>query len=248
MGQRGFALGTMNRIAFVSGASRGIGLAIAKRLADENYSLGLTYNSSAPAELKNAKYKFYKCDVTLQNEIEEAFSDLEANFGTCDTLICAAGINKDQLLLSMDESHWDQVIDANLKSNFYLVKRAIPKMIRNRFGRIIFISSVVAFSGSPGQSNYAASKAALVGFARSLARELASRNITVNVVAPGAIETDMLGATNEKRLEHLKSMIPLGRFGQPDDVASLVSYLANQESSYITGAVIPVDGGLSMGL
>jgi 3-oxoacyl-[acyl-carrier protein] reductase len=187
------------------------------------------------------------CDVTDTASVDLAVGAVEAGLGTIEVLVANAGINDDKLLLQMDEASFGRVLDTNLVGTFRVVRRALPRMLRARKGRVILISSVVAFSGAPGQVNYAASKAGLVGFGRSLAREIGSRNITVNVVAPGFIETEMTAALTEARRSEVLGQVPLKRFGQPGEVAALVRWLASDEAGYVTGAVLPVDGGLGMG-
>jgi 3-oxoacyl-[acyl-carrier protein] reductase len=179
--------------------------------------------------------------------VDKAVERVEAELGTVDVLVANAGVTNDKLLLQMDEASFTSVLDTNLTGAFRLVKRALPKMLRARRGRIIFISSIAGLSGSPGQANYAASKAGLVGFARSLARELGTRNITVNVVAPGFIETDMTAVLSQARRDQMLAEVPLRRFGLAEEVAGAVHWLASEDASYVTGAVIPVDGGLGMG-
>jgi 3-oxoacyl-[acyl-carrier protein] reductase len=188
-----------------------------------------------------------KCDVTDTAQVDAAFAAVEEHFGTVEVLVSNAGITKDTLLLRMKEADFTEVIDANLTAAFRVVKRATPGMLKARSGRIILMSSVVGLLGSAGQANYAASKAGLVGFARSLARELGSRSITVNVVAPGPVETDMTAALTAEQLQTITSSVPLQRMATPEEVAGVVAFLASQPAAYITGAVIPVDGGLGMG-
>ena len=188
-----------------------------------------------------------KCDVTDAAQVDEAFKAVEEKFGPVEILVSNAGVTKDILLLRMSESDFSSVVDANLTAAFRVVKRASQGMLRARKGRIILMSSVVGLLGSAGQANYAASKAGLVGFARSLARELGSRSITVNVVAPGPVETDMTASLGEERLKELTAQVPLARMATADEIAGVVEFLAGPDSAYITGAVIPVDGGLGMG-
>jgi 3-oxoacyl-[acyl-carrier protein] reductase len=188
-----------------------------------------------------------RCDVTDPGQVESAFGEVEAALGPVDILVANAGITRDTLLMRMSDADWDAVIATNLTGAFRVAKRAARPMIKKRFGRIIFISSVVGLLGSAGQVNYAASKSGLVGMARSLARELGSRGITANVVAPGFIETDMTAELGEQLTTKYEAQIPLGRMGQVDDVASTTAFLASDGAGYITGALIPVDGGLGMG-
>jgi 3-oxoacyl-[acyl-carrier protein] reductase len=187
------------------------------------------------------------CDVTSASEVDRAFEEIERSFGAVEVLVCAAGITDDTLLLRMSEERWNNVIETNLTAVYRTAKRALGPMVRARRGRIVLISSVVAFIGSAGQVNYGASKAALVGFARSLAREVASRTITVNVIAPGFVATDMIAVLGEDRVASLISMVPLGRRADPDEIASAVEFLASDGAGYVTGAVLAVDGGLAMG-
>ena len=231
------------RVVLITGGSRGIGLACAKHFAALGDHVAVTYNSSPPP----GDFFSVKCDVTKSDEVDQAFSAVEEKFGPVQILVSNAGVTRDGLLLRMGEEDFTSVIDANLTAAYRVCKRAAQGMLRARSGRIILMSSVVALLGSAGQANYSASKAGLVGLARSLARELGSRSITVNVVAPGPIETDMTAALGEKRLEDLANAVPLGRMGTVDEIAGAVTFLASPAAAYITGAVIPVDGGLGMG-
>jgi 3-oxoacyl-[acyl-carrier protein] reductase len=218
-------------------------LACAQRFLAQGDRVAVTYNSSPPPEGLFA----VKCDVTDQDSVDAAFKAVEAEFGPVEVLVSNAGITKDGLLLRMSEADFGSVVDANLTAAYRVAKRATQGLLRARAGRIIFMSSVVALLGSAGQANYAASKAGLVGLARSLARELGSRSITVNVVAPGPVETDMTAALGEKRLAELTAAVPLARMASTDEIAGVVVFLASSDAAYITGAVIPVDGGLGMG-
>jgi 3-oxoacyl-[acyl-carrier protein] reductase len=233
----------MNRVVLVTGGSRGIGLACARRFAALGDRVAVTYNSSPPPDGLFG----VKCDVTDAAQVDAAFKEIEEKFGPVEILVSNAGITKDTLLLRMSEADFAAVVDANLTAAFRVVKRATQGMLRARKGRIILMSSVVGLLGSAGQANYAASKAGLVGFARSLARELGSRSITVNVVAPGPVETDMTAALGEDRLKELTSQVPLARMATADEIAGVVEFLAGPDAGYVTGAVIPVDGGLGMG-
>ena len=233
----------MSRVVLVTGGSRGIGLACARRFADQGDKVAVTFHSSPPPD----DVFGVACDVTSGESVEAAFAAVEEQYGPVEVLVSNAGVTNDGLLLRMSEDDFTSVIDANLTAAYRVAKRATQGMLRARKGRMIFMSSVVGLLGSAGQANYAASKAGLVGLARSLARELASRGITVNVVAPGPIDTDMTQALSDKRQAELSAAVPLGRFGNTDEIAATVVFLASPEAGYITGAVIPVDGGLGMG-
>jgi len=233
----------MSRVVLITGGSRGIGLACAQRFAALGDKVAVTYNSSPPP----SEFFGVKCDVTDTAQVDAAFKAVEEHFGPVEILVSNAGITKDTLLLRMSEADFSSVVDANLTAAFRVVKRATQGMLKARKGRIILMSSVVGMLGSAGQANYAASKAGLVGFARSLARELGSRSITVNVVAPGPVATDMTAALSEDRMKELTSAVPLNRVATPDEIAGVVAFLASSDGGYITGAVIPVDGGLGMG-
>ncbi len=233
----------MSRTVLVTGGSRGIGLACARHFASLGDNVAVTYNSSPPPDGLFG----VKCDVTNQSDVDAAFSAIEEKFGPVQVLVANAGITKDTLLLRMSEQDFASVIDANLTSAYRCSKRAAQGMLRARSGRIILMSSVVGLLGSAGQANYAASKAGLVGLARSLARELGSRSITVNVVAPGPVETDMTAALGDERVKALVDAVPLQRMASPEEIAGVVAFLAGPSAGYITGAVIPVDGGLGMG-
>jgi NAD(P)-dependent dehydrogenase (short-subunit alcohol dehydrogenase family) len=235
---------TSGRVVLITGGSRGIGLACARRMAAQGDRVAVTYNSSPPPD----GFFGVQCDVTDTEQVNAAFSAVEEHFGaTVEVLVSNAGVTKDGLLLRMSEDDFASVIDANLTASYRVTKRAAKGMLKARTGRIILMSSVVGLLGQAGQSNYAASKAGLVGFARSLARELGSRSITVNVVAPGPVTTDMTAALSEDQLSAITAAVPLSRMAQPDEIAGVVSFLAGPDAAYITGAVIPVDGGLGMG-
>jgi len=232
------------RIVLVTGGSRGIGLACAERFAAQGDRVAVTYNSSAPP----AGFFGVQCDVTSSENVDAAFTAVEEHFGgTVEVLVSNAGVTKDGLLLRMSEDDFASVIDANLTASYRVAKRAAKGMLKARTGRIILMSSVVGMLGSAGQSNYSASKAGLVGFARSLARELGSRSITVNVVAPGPVATDMTAALTDDQRANITDAVPLGRMAEPDEVAGVVAFLTGPDGAYVTGAVIPVDGGLGMG-
>ena len=233
----------MSRAVLVTGGARGIGLAVARRFAALGDNVAVTYNTSPPPD----DLFGVPCDVTSADSVDAAFKAVEERFGPVEVLVSNAGITKDGLLLKMSEESFTSVIDTNLTAAYRVAKRATPAMLRARSGRIVLVSSVVGLLGAAGQANYAASKAGLVGFARSLARELGSRSITVNVVAPGPVETDMTAALGDKRLAEITDAVPLGRMASADEIAGVVAFLASADAAYITGAVVPVDGGLGMG-
>ena len=233
----------MSRVVLITGGSKGIGLACAQHFAKLGDKVAITYNSTKPT----GDFFAVKCDVTSQEQVDATFAEVEAKLGPVQVLISNAGITKDLLLLRMNEVDFASVVDANLTGAFRVCKRATQSMLRARSGRIILMSSVVGLLGSAGQANYAASKAGLIGFARSLARELGSRTITVNVVAPGPVETDMTNALTQEQRDNMLGAVPLGRMATPQEIAGVVAFLASQDAAYITGAVIPVDGGLGMG-
>jgi len=227
----------------VTGGNRGIGRAIAQAFLDAGDQVAITYRSGEPPE----GFLAVRCDVTDPAAVESAFTEIEESHGPVEVLVANAGITRDTLLLRMSEDDWSAVIDTNLTGTFRVAKRAAKGMLRLRRGRIVLISSVVGLLGSAGQVNYAASKAGLVGMARSLARELGSRSITTNVVAPGFVATDMTDVLPEEKKKEYEAAIPLGRFTTSEEVAGVVRWLASDEAAYVTGAVIPVDGGLGMG-
>lgn len=242
------------KTALVTGGSRGIGKAIALRLAEAGANVILTYARSAEAaeevvrliEQTGSRGKAVQADAVEFSKAEEVISIAQKEFGGLDILVNNAGITRDTLILRMSEEQWDEVIRTNLKSVFNYSKAAIKPMMKSRSGSIINVGSVVGISGNAGQTNYAASKAGIVGFSKSLAKEVASRNIRVNVVAPGYIMTEMTGQLDEKILQNIEAAIPLGRSGESSEVANVIQFLASNASSYITGAVLPVDGGMAM--
>lgn len=232
----------------VTGGNRGIGLAIARRFAEDGHRVAITYRSAPPepGALPDGVLAV-AADVTSAEQVDAAFGAVEAAFGPIEVVISNAGITRDTLVLRMSEDDFTAVLDANLTGGFRVAKRAVKTMMRQRFGRIVFISSVVGLVGQAGQANYAASKAGLLGMARSLAREFASRNITVNVVAPGPIATDMTDALTDAQKAAITDAVPVGRFGTAEEVADAVAFLASERAAYITGVVVPVDGGMTMG-
>jgi 3-oxoacyl-[acyl-carrier protein] reductase len=236
----------MSRSVLVTGASKGIGYAIADAFARDGDQVAGTYRSGLASDLP-PKVLGLNCDVTSAEQVEAAFAAAEEAHGRVEVLVSNAGLTRDQLLLRMSDSDLYEVLEANLVGAFRVAKRASSSMLRLKRGRIVVVSSVVALTGSAGQTNYAAAKAGLIGLARSLARELASRGITVNVVAPGPIETAMTGALTEAQQSALVGNVPLARMGTADEVAAAVKFLASEAAGYVTGAVLPVDGGLGMG-
>jgi 3-oxoacyl-[acyl-carrier protein] reductase len=232
------------RTVLVTGGNRGIGLAIAQAFAANGDRVAVTHRGSgAPDGLFGVE-----CDVTSAEQVDAAFGAVEADLGPVQVLVANAGIADDTLLMRMSEESFSKVIDANLTGAYRVAKRAVPAMLRARKGRMIFISSVVAFVGAPGQANYAASKAGLVGLARAIARELGSRSITANVIAPGFVETDMTAEMTDARRAEVLAGVPLQRYGTVDEIAGAALYLASDAAAYVTGAVLAVDGGISMGL
>ncbi|MEV6693101.1 3-oxoacyl-ACP reductase FabG [Micromonospora sp. NPDC051196] len=233
----------MSRTVLVTGGNRGIGLAVAQAFAKQGDRVAITHRGSgAPDGLFGVR-----CDVTDSESVDAAFAAVEAEFGPVEVLVANAGITDDTLLLRMSEEQFTRVLDTNLTGAYRCAKRASSKMLRARWGRMIFVSSVVGLSGGAGQVNYAASKAGLVGVARSITRELGTRNITANVVAPGFIETDMTAVLSDERKAEILKSIPAGRMASADEVAAVVTWLAGDSAGYVSGAVIPVDGGMGMG-
>jgi NAD(P)-dependent dehydrogenase (short-subunit alcohol dehydrogenase family) len=231
------------RTVLVTGGNRGIGLAIAQAFAKQGDRVAVTHRgSTVPDGLFGVR-----CDITDSAEVDAAFTAIEAELGPVEVLVANAGITEDTLLMRMSEDQFDRVIDTNLAGAWRCAKRASTKMLRARWGRLIFISSVVGHLGGAGQVNYAASKAGLVGVARSITRELGSRNITANVVAPGFVVSDMTDNLPEDVKQRYLAQIPAGRFAQPDEIAGAVTWLASDSAGYVSGAVIPVDGGVGMG-
>lgn len=230
------------RSVLVTGGNRGIGLATASRLAAQGHRVAVTYRTTPPEGLLAVR-----CDVTSAEDIDRAFTEVEQAQGPVEVLVSNAGMTDDQLLLRMSEKSFTQVLDTNLTAAYRVTKRASRAMLKARWGRLVFVSSIVALSGAPGQANYAASKAGLIGFARSIARELGGRGITSNVVAPGYVDTDMTAELTAARRDELLSSIPLGRTATAQEIAEVIAFLSSDASAYVTGAVVPVDGGLGMG-
>jgi 3-oxoacyl-[acyl-carrier protein] reductase len=234
---------TTSRTVLVTGGNRGIGYAIAREFVAQGHRVAVTARSGEGPE----GTRTVRADVTDAESIDRAFAEIEAELGPVEVVVANAGITRDTLLMRMSEDEFTSVIDTNLTGAFRVVKRASKGMLKARFGRIVLISSVVGLYGGAGQVNYSASKAALVGMARSITRELGARNITANVVAPGFIETDMTDELPEAQQAEYRKSIPAGRFATPDEVAKVVAWIAGDDAAYISGAVIPVDGGLGMG-
>lgn len=236
-------LETSPAIALVTGGNRGIGLAIAQSLQAAGHRVVITYRSGTPPQGFDA----VEMDVTSTESVDAAFLKIENEIGTPEIIVANAGITRDGLVLRMSEEDFEEVLNSNLTGAFRVTKRATKGLLKLKRGRIIFIGSVVAGVGAAGQVNYAASKSGLLGMARSYARELGSRGITANVIAPGFVETDMTAALDEKRRTEISSQVPLSRFASPGEVAAVVTFIASPGASYITGALVPVDGGLGMG-
>lgn len=234
-----------SRTAFVTGGSRGIGLACALRLADAGHRVAVG-SRSKPDQL-DERLHWVECDITSDSSVDAAFTQVGDELGPAEIVVANAGITRDTLVLRMTTDDFSTVVDANLTGTFRVAKRSLKPMMKARWGRLILMSSVVGSLGQAGQANYSASKAGLLGLGRSLAREFASRGITVNLVAPGPIETDMLAALNEKQISAMTDLVPMGRVGKPDEVAAAVAFLASESAGYITGTTIGVDGGLGMG-
>ena len=243
-------MNSKNKTALISGATGGLGLSIAEEFYKKNYNLILTGTSDSKLKSLASKFtdntKVIKCNLAKYEDISNMFDAIPSEFEDIDILINNAGITKDNLFLRMKEDDWDEVLNINLKANYILCKMVIKSMVKKRWGRIINISSAVAKMGNVGQTNYAASKAAIEGFTRSLSLEVASRGITVNAVAPGFIKTEILDSIDPEKLETMAKNIPVGRIGDVKDISSIVSFLASDESSYITGQVLHVNGGLTL--
>ena len=233
----------MGRSVLVTGGNRGIGLAIARAFAEQGDKVAVTHRGSgAPDGLFGVR-----CDVTDAASVDAAFTEVEDAHGPVEVLIANAGITDDTLLMRMDEEQFTKVVDANLTGAWRVTKRATRNMLKARFGRIVYVSSVVGMMGSPGQVNYAASKSGMIGMARSITRELGGRGITANVVAPGFVATDMTDQLTDERRKQILASVPAGRYGTTEEIAAAVTFLASDAAGYINGAVLPVDGGLGMG-
>ena len=237
----------MERVVLITGGNRGIGLATAKVFAAKGNKVAITYRDTPPDGIEDFGIHSYSCDVTNEEHINKTFKEVEETLGTVEILIANAGITRDSLAARTSNADFSEVLDTNLTGAFRTAKKALRGMMKNRWGRVIFVSSLSGRIGQIGQSSYAASKAALVGLSRSLAKEYASRDITVNVVAPGAIKTDMLEKLSEDQIKEYIKSIPLGRLGKPEEIGEIIAFLSSEHASYITGSVIPVDGGLYMG-
>jgi 3-oxoacyl-[acyl-carrier protein] reductase len=246
---------TSSRVAFVTGASRGIGRAIAIALGNAGHRVAFCYSSDhggakdtqAAIEATGVDACAVQADVAAADSVDLAFSEIEASLGPVELLVNNAGITRDGLLMRMSDEHWDDVLQTNLTGAFHTIRRATPKMMRGRFGRIVNVSSVSGQTGQAGQANYSAAKAGLVGLSRAVARELAPRNITCNVVAPGPIVTAMTDGLPAEWHTWAEQTVPLGRLGTPEEVGAVVAFLCSDDAGYVTGALVPVDGGLGMG-
>ena len=235
----------MSRVVLVTGGNRGIGLATAKRFQASGHQVAVTARSGTGDDLEGLFV--VKCDVTDKDSVDAAVTEIEESLGPVEILVSNAGITRDGLVLRMSDDDFSEVLNTNLTGGFRVARRVVKQMMRARWGRIIFVSSVVGLGGQAGQANYAASKAGITGLARSLAKEFAGRNITVNVVAPGPIDTDMLAALSDAQRTAMLDMVPLGRLGAPQEIAAAIEYLASEDAGFTTGTVLPIDGGLSMG-
>lgn len=241
----GLGVLTASRVALVTGGNRGIGLAAARRLQRAGHRVAVTYRTEPPPDAEGILA--VRGDVTDADSVEQAVGQVEDSLGPVEILVANAGATRDGLAVRMSDDDFAAVVDTNLTGGFRAARRVMRGMMRGRWGRMIFISSVVGMAGQAGQANYAAAKAGLVGLARSLAKELASRGVTVNAVAPGAIDTDMLGALGAEQLAAIADRVPLGRIGSPEEIAAAVEFLASEDAGYVTGTVLTVDGGLSIG-
>ena len=235
----------MSRVVLVTGGNRGIGLATAKRFQASGHQVAVTARSGTGDDLEDLFV--VKCDVTDKDSVDAAVTEIEESLGPVEILVSNAGITRDGLVLRMSDDDFSEVLNANLTGGFRVARRVVKQMMRARWGRIVFVSSVVGLGGQAGQANYAASKAGITGLARSLAKEFAGRNITVNVIAPGPIDTDMLAALSDAQRTAMLDMVPLGRLGAPQEIAAAIEYLASEDAGFVTGTVLPIDGGLSMG-
>ncbi len=234
---------SVNGVVFVTGGNRGIGLAIAQRFASDGFKVAISYRENKPT----GDFYMVKADVTDSKSIDNAIDEIEKNLGPLEVVVINAGTNKDSLAMRLEDVDMESIINTNLMGSLRVARRSVKTMMKNRKGRIIFIGSVVGLLGSPGQMVYASTKAGLIGAARSLAREVGSRGVTVNVVAPGYVDTDMTNDLDPARKEMITANTPLGRTASASEIAGVVRFLASDDASYITGAVIPVDGGLGMG-